>query len=65
MSVFNVRAGDKVTGKYVGKTLVTGTVSDFRMRNYEMIFYVDLDAPIVIYGRTRQSVVLTEKELLI
>ena len=65
MGVSNVRAGDKVTGKYVGKTLVTGTVSDFRMRNYEMIFYVDLDVPIVIYGRTRQSVVLTEKELLI
>lgn len=65
MGVSNVRAGDKVTGKYVGKTLVTGTVRDFRMRNYEMIFYVDLDAPIVIYGRTRQSVVLTEKELLI
>lgn len=65
MGVSNVRAGDKVTGKYVGKTLVTGTVRDFRMRNYEMIFYVDLDAPIVIYGRARQSVVLTEKELLI
>lgn len=63
MSVFDIRRGDKISGKYVNGAEVSGTVRDFRMRGFEMIFYVDLDVPIMVYGRERTSVVLSEKEL--
>ena len=66
MSVFDIRVGDKVTGKYIGETLVTGTVRDLRMRYYELIFYVDLDTPIEVRpGTFRDGVILSEKELLV
>jgi hypothetical protein len=54
-SIHALKDGDKVTGRYCGQTF-TGVIASHRphtMNHHIELFFVDLDAPITVFGDTR------------
>lgn len=57
--------GHVVTGRYMGQYVVSGTVRESRVKlGGQLIHYVDLDLPVLVSGRQRDSVILNDQDLI-
>lgn len=58
--------GKKVTGKYLKTFNISGTVVYSRVKfNGQVQNEVKLDTPIVVYGATRESVLMVTEDLFV
>ena len=60
------RTGQKVAASYLDSYLITGTVTESRVKYGGTVQHtIQLDAPITLFGTTREHVLVDETELFV